>query len=151
MNRKEAIQSLIHGFAVTHKTFTDVEHVRLDGEDIIDLVDEDDNSLDWDDFWNHRSTEQWEDGWSIKDISISWDVAKLTIHDASGLPNPEKFRWEKFKGVYYPAAEIFVKKMDECDHSGERIMIEAGGDAESGPVTFSYCADCGHHFTAFGM
>ena len=38
----------------------------------------------------------------------------------------------------------------ECAHKN-RIIDECGGDAESGPITFSHCVDCGKTFTQFGM
>jgi hypothetical protein len=34
--------------------------------------------------------------------TITWDIAKNLIHDISGITNPEKFRYEKINGIYYP-------------------------------------------------
>lgn len=151
MNRKQAQQMLIQGFAITHTYFSDDEWVKLDGEHPSDLVDEKGYHLDWDEFWSYRNTKIFDEGWDVKDISVSWEEAKKHKHDASGMERPERFRWEKFQGIYIPTEEIFPKKQEECDHTGERIMDGCGGDAESGPVTTSHCDDCGKVFTQFGM
>ena len=43
----------------------------------------------------------------------------------------------------YPVAEV------NCKHPN--MNIEAGGDAESGPITYCHCPDCGYTDVAFGM
>ena len=32
----------------------------------------------------------------------TWNVAKNKVHDASGIENPELFKWYEFKGIFYP-------------------------------------------------
>lgn len=46
---------------------------------------------------------------------------------------------------------LWSKKEDECDHKCERVMDGVGGDAETGPITYSHCVDCGKAFVQFGM
>lgn len=151
MTKQQAIQALIHGFAITHTFFDKDEWVKLDGENPTDLVDEKGYHLDWDEFWSYRKAVCFDEGWDVKDITVSWEVAKTKVHDASGCANPEFFKWDKIQGVYYPVSEIFQKKIEECDHTGKRVMDECGGDGESGPITTSHCVDCGKVFTQFGM
>ena len=38
----------------------------------------------------------------------------------------------------------------KCSHENT-VLDQSGGDAESGPITFSHCVDCGKTFKQFGM
>ncbi len=48
-----------------------------------------------------------------------------------------------------PECLIEYKKLT-CEHKSQ-TMLDAGGDAESGPITTSKCNDCGEVITQFGM
>jgi hypothetical protein len=37
---------------------------------------------------------------------VTWNVAKKSIHDASGIDKPENWLWERDNGIYYPVQEI---------------------------------------------
>ena len=115
------------------------------------LLDENDMTVDREEFWSIRSGKQWDDGWDVKSLTVSWDEAKTKVHDASGITKPENYGWEKHKGCYYPTHEIFMKKEEECDHKVDRVFDDCCGDAETGPVTHSHCSGCGKVFTQFGM
>lgn len=36
---------------------------------------------------------------------VSWNVAKKSVHDASGITVPELYKWYKENGVYYPIVD----------------------------------------------
>lgn len=36
----------------------------------------------------------------------SWNYVKTKVHDASGIESPEKWLWEKIKGIFYPIKKI---------------------------------------------
>jgi hypothetical protein len=33
---------------------------------------------------------------------VSWNTAKKSVHDSSGIFKPEDYLWERINGIYYP-------------------------------------------------
>jgi hypothetical protein len=62
MTRTEAIQAMGEGRKITHRYFSDNEYVYLDGKY---YITEDGCKHDPDVFWSLRSSESWDDGYSI--------------------------------------------------------------------------------------
>lgn len=62
MNKSEAIEAMRSGKRVTHNTFISGEYVTMKDESI---VDEDGNILDEKEFWSFRSSEIFNEGWSL--------------------------------------------------------------------------------------
>lgn len=52
----------------------------------------------------------------------------------------------KFDDMYFK----FVAKT-VCKRVGHKWKTESAGDAESGPITYTYCSRCGENETTFGM
>lgn len=49
---------------------------------------------------------------------------KNKVHDASGIINPEEYKWYKFKGVYYPKKlhSVFVYGTLKRGHHNNRLL-----------------------------
>jgi hypothetical protein len=62
MTREEAQQAALYGEKITHEFFSKNEYVTVTGHT---FFDENDYELDWDDFWNIRSSERWQNDWKI--------------------------------------------------------------------------------------
>jgi len=45
---------------------------------------------------------------------------------------------------------ICAEHLTICLHAN-RVLVDSGGDAESGPITITACTECGKQFTQFGM
>jgi hypothetical protein len=61
--------------------------------------------------------------------TVNWNTAKKSMHDASGVENPETKQWEKTKGIYYPVldTEKYARTCDQCNNGmNEGYCIDSG-------------------------
>jgi hypothetical protein len=66
-------------------------------------------------------------------------------------PTYIKFAWEYMIDKFLSFYSIHIAPT-VCKYKGHDWVTESGGDAESGPITCSYCTRCGHvEKPQFGM
>jgi hypothetical protein len=63
LTREEALEALNNGCHVSHTLFMSDEYIYKDGRGV--LLDEDNNGLDYYDFFDQRSSKSWDTGWFI--------------------------------------------------------------------------------------
>lgn len=67
MTKKEIIKALIKGKKITHRTFNDVQWIKLYKKQSTHYINQSGKVTQALEFWLNRTDEKWEDGWSIKD------------------------------------------------------------------------------------
>ena len=66
MTKQEALEAISNGCKVTHNLFTPEEYIAK-SDDNLHYLDEDNYKLSIKNFWDNRTRDYWNEGWSIKE------------------------------------------------------------------------------------
>lgn len=66
MTKQEALEAINNGNKITHNLFTPEEYIVKSDDDEY-YLDEDNYQLLIEEFWDNRTCDYWNEGWSIKE------------------------------------------------------------------------------------